>query len=98
MLRSPHRRRSSAFSSLGDTTTRRRGESITSTAGEGMELVQDEEDDYDEIEGQVTDSTEIARSWRVQPCSRSRAWQRYPGHSQYVKIANDVVWFSARSG
>jgi hypothetical protein len=65
MLRSPHRRRSSAFSSLGDTTTRRRGESITSTAGEGMELVQDEEDDYDEIEGQVTKDGESGEPRRT---------------------------------
>ncbi|KAH8731561.1 hypothetical protein GQ44DRAFT_604166 [Phaeosphaeriaceae sp. PMI808] len=46
MLQPPHRRRSSALSSLGDNATagRRRGESVTSTAGEGMDLVPDHED------------------------------------------------------
>jgi hypothetical protein len=51
MLRPPHRRRSSAFSSIGDGGTRRRGESFASTAGEGMDLVQDEDEHH---EGQVT--------------------------------------------
>ncbi|KAH6085496.1 hypothetical protein HBI67_000990 [Parastagonospora nodorum] len=45
MLRPPHRRRSSAFSSTGDGTTRRRGESFASAAGDGMELVHDEDED-----------------------------------------------------
>ncbi|KAL5114337.1 hypothetical protein ACEQ8H_007774 [Pleosporales sp. CAS-2024a] len=45
MLRSPHRRRSSAFSGTGEGSTRRRGESCASMAGEGMDVVQDEEDE-----------------------------------------------------
>lgn len=51
MLRSPHRRRSSAFSSIGDGGSRRRGESFVSTAGEGMELVRDEEEDQTTTHG-----------------------------------------------
>ncbi|KAH7407085.1 hypothetical protein DE146DRAFT_630345 [Phaeosphaeria sp. MPI-PUGE-AT-0046c] len=45
MLRPPHRRRSSALSSIGDGGGRRRGESFASTAGDGMELVRDEDED-----------------------------------------------------
>ncbi|KAF1914471.1 hypothetical protein BDU57DRAFT_295420 [Ampelomyces quisqualis] len=47
MLRPPHRRRSSAFSSMGDASTRRRGESFASTVGVGMDLVQDEYEHHD---------------------------------------------------
>lgn len=50
MLRPPHRRRSSAFSSVGDGTSRRRGESFAS-AGEGMELVRDEDEDQNAANG-----------------------------------------------
>ncbi|KAF2024156.1 hypothetical protein EK21DRAFT_104874 [Setomelanomma holmii] len=56
MLRPPHRRRSSAVSSMGESNAgiRRRGESFASV-GDGMELVKDEEEedcgDRDEGEG-----------------------------------------------
>ncbi|KAH7066575.1 hypothetical protein BKA63DRAFT_123359 [Paraphoma chrysanthemicola] len=48
MLRTPHRRRSSAFSSLGENgdITRRRGESFGSR-GDGMDVVKDEDEDVE---------------------------------------------------
>jgi hypothetical protein len=65
MLRAPHRRRSSAFSSLGDSAGRRRGESITSTTVEDMHLVhdedEDEDDDGDESKGQTVKDADARR-------------------------------------
>jgi hypothetical protein len=47
MLIPPHRRRSSTFTSAGGATGRRRGESIASTVGEGMDVVKDQERDQE---------------------------------------------------
>jgi hypothetical protein len=58
MLRPPHRRRSSAFSSLGDGNSdgaRRRGASFASTSGEGMDVVKDEDEHRDEDEQEAND-------------------------------------------
>jgi hypothetical protein len=61
MLRPPHRRRSSAFSSMGEGSTRRRGDSTASTAGEGMELVRDDDEVDEDLTKDGEKSGELRR-------------------------------------
>lgn len=62
MLRPPHRRRSSAFGSTGDSNVGapRRGESFASTAGDGMDVVKDERERSEDDE-QLDDAHEPRR-------------------------------------
>jgi hypothetical protein len=78
MLRPPHRRRSSALSSMGEGSTRRRGDSTVSTAGEGMELVHDEDEDEDYERHMTKDGVVYGESRRIPVKLRGRGGFSHP--------------------
>lgn len=99
MLQPPHRRRSSALGSMAESASgavRRREESFARSAGEGMDLVKDQDEDHDEDNRQPL-KEEVDREPRRNPVKlRGRGGFSHPrasvqGRGKRVSTALDPL-------